>query len=281
MIPMEVSTTMNRGIGLVSALLFAAASTLVHSAEGVWEFELGAGGCTSNVYTGSAERTVSPLPYAKASYRDGGYTFQASLLDGIGASYFDPELRLLGSVNFAFGNERNEENYTILGKKVAHEDDTRNLLRGSPAASTPVYTELQLGYASPVGILGVSFEYHPTILDDRLHHGVLPGFFYLLPLPLAQRLEVIAMASLGFMDRGYAEAWYEVKAPTKSLPSYKAEAGLREMQFVVQVDYRFAENFRATVLAGTSVLLGDAADSPYTSDPYQVTVGIYTVRTFQ
>jgi len=252
----------------------------VHSAEGAWEFELGAGGCSSNAYAGSAERVVSPLPCAKASYRDGGYSFQASLLDGIGASYFDLELRLLGSVNVGFGDDRNEDGYSVLGMNMAHDEDTRKLLRGSPAASTPLFMETKLGYASPVGILGVSLAYHPTTVEGRLHHGFLPEVFYLLPLPLSERLEVAAMAALSFMDRGYAEARYDVDTPTKRLASYKAEAGLREMQFVVQVDYRFAGNFRATVLTGTSVLLGDAADSPYTSERYQFTVGIYTVRTF-
>jgi len=264
----------------MSVLLLAAAATEAHTAERAWEFELGVGGCSSNAYTGSAERVVSPLPCAKASYRDGGYSIQASLLDGIGASYFDPELRLLGSVNFSFGDDRNEDGYSVLGVTVAHDDDTRKLLRGSPTAATPVFMETKLGYASPVGILGVSLEYHPTTLEGRLYHGFLPEFFYLLSLPLSEQLEVTAMASLGFMDHGYAEAWYTVEAPTKRLSSYKAEAGLREMQFVVQLDYRFAENFRATVLAGTTVLLGAAAESPYTSEPYQVTVGISTVRTF-
>jgi outer membrane scaffolding protein for murein synthesis (MipA/OmpV family) len=141
-----------------------------------------------------------------------------------------------------------------------------------------------LGWISPVGILASALYYQPTLVSgdaDELFHAFVPSIFWLAPVPVTDRLTVTCLASLDFMDRRYAAAWFSVEEPTAELAAFRARAGLRDVQLIVRAEYRLTERLAATLLAGNLYLLADAADSPYTRTPYRLKAGGYLSYAFR
>jgi hypothetical protein len=227
---------------------------------------------------------MAPAPILKVSYGVGNLNLYASFLDGLGIQYLDMERRVLvgGAVNF--GRNRDDEGYRAVlfprdyGRRIAEH------LAGSPAASSLLRAESMLGWVSPVGILGVSLKYFPTTVEeaggDDFYHAFLPSAFLLLPLPLTEKLAVTGMATLQFMDKNFAAAWYSVKESTAGLEEFDAEAGLESVRFTVQTDYMFTERIGASIFAESAFLLNDAAESPYTRSRYQFVSGLYAFYKF-
>lgn len=271
--------------GMVAALAAMAVAPAALAEDG-WEFTLGAGSIGANVYPGADEYYMTPFPLAGVSYTRGDLTYTVSILEGISVSYFSEENGIMASMNASGGDTRDADGYEAFFVPYKHSRKTRTLLADSPRVSTPGYASASLGTLSPVGILGGSVGYHPTLVepggdsDTDLYHGILYSAQYIIGAPISERLSVMGVLSLGFMSKAYADAWYGVEEATAELSRYSADGGLRDAQLVLQVDYRFTDHFGASLLSANTLLLGDAAQSPFTTQRFQPSAVLYSYFTF-
>ncbi len=261
------------------------ALTAANAQEEGWSFVLGGGAFLSNTYVGSEAYSPAAMPVAAAEYKKGGASLSASLLDGLGLSYFSMEKRLYGSLSANFGEERNRKTYSAGFLTADHGDRIAARLEGTADVSSSFYTELQLAYLSPVGLLGASAAYHPTEISgadgkETFRHGFLYSAFLLLPVPLTDKLSLTGFLGLGIMDASYAEAWHSVPESAANIAAFDAEWGLRDIQLFLQADYMFTRRLGLTFMAANQWLLGDAKDSPLTGAAYQLSAGLYTFLKF-
>jgi outer membrane scaffolding protein for murein synthesis (MipA/OmpV family) len=277
----SIKTASHRKTFVAAALLLCVA--LSAPAEDRWSFSLGGGALASNVYLGADEFYVAPLPFFRAAYRTGKIEFFASVLDGLGLQYLDMGHHLFATAGVNLGSKRDSETYNALLIPIDHSARTKRLLAGAATAWNPAYAFCLLGWISPVGILGGALYYQPTIVSgesDQLFHAYVPSILYLAPVQLSKRLGITVLVSLDFMDQNFAEAWYSVEKATGGLEAFDAGSGLRDVQFIFQARYKLTERVGANFLAGSQYLLGDAADSPYTTSPYQLKAGLYLSYTW-
>jgi len=237
---------------------------------------------------------MSPFPSVDVSYTTGAVSISASILDGLGVSYMHEGLGILGSVSVNFGEERDSEGYSFLATQVDHDKRTQKLLEDTPTVRTVVAADATLGVLTPVGVLGTTIGYRPSVVEyngasgggggggtDATYQAVVGSLFYLIGMPVTERLSVMAVLSLELMDADYADAWFTVEEPTASLDAFEAEAGLRAAQLAMEGSYMFADHFGLSLTAGEMVMLGDAADSPYTRGQFQTVVmleAFYSLR---
>lgn len=253
------------------------------SSEDAWSFSLGAGVYAESVYFGSDETVAAPVPCAKAMYSNGNVSASLSLLEGIGIMYTDKSSHFYGAINLNNGDERDAEEYTLLGRKTDHSDRVKKLLEGSPSVKTGVCTEIMIGYLSDIGNFALSLEYHPTTVEaekEQSYNGFIASFSCFKPFHISEKLTITGMLDLNVMDKNYAEAWFSVKNPTHRLESFDAAAGLRDIQVIVQIDYMIWPNIGITFLNGNSFLLMDAGDSPYTESKHQMSSVLYGFYNF-
>jgi hypothetical protein len=235
------------------------------------------------VYLGADESYAAPLPFFRAAYRTGKIEVFASALDGLGLQYLDMDRRLFATAGVNLGSKRDSEKYNAVLIPMEHSARTKRLLAGSATAWNPAYAFCMLGWISPVGVLGGALYYQPTIVSgggDELFHAMVPSILYLASVQLTKKWGVTVFSSLDFMDRNFAEAWYSVEEATGELKPFDAGGGLRDVQFIFQARYKLTEHIGANLLAASQYLLGDAADSPYTTSPYQLKTGLYLAYTF-
>lgn len=249
-------------------ILLAVPAAPCLAAEEGWDFSLGAGLLVAPVYEGSGDTCVSPLPRLSISYSTGSLSFSASLLDGLGISYLHGGSGILASLKVAPGPGRDSEGYSTLLTKAAHSDGTQRLLEGTPAARGVVSTDLTLGALTAVGLFGVTVGYRPTQVGQT-YHAFTGAVIYMIELNLTDRLSLSALASLEAMDARYAEAWYSLAEDTPALTAFDARAGLRAAQLAVEASAMISGRIGLSLLARELVLLGDAAESPYTEKRLQ------------
>lgn len=263
-------------LALVMILPFAPSRAVGQTEH--WESCLGGGVYVSPVYPGSDTAYAVAMPYARVVYTRNRISCAASLLDGLGITYTNEDNGLITAVSMNTGDERNSRTYTVLGETRRHSEKVRRLLDGTPTVSTGLRTEIMLGLVSQFGVVGWSLDYHPTRQSGdghRLYHGFLSSFRYSIPVNLTRKLTVTGSLSLDLMDRRYAEAWYSIRVPTRSLDRFSAGEDLKDIQLVVQVDYMVTGHIGATFLAGSTRYLNDAQDSPYTTSSYTITSCLY------
>ncbi len=270
---------MKRTVMLVVSIV-ACVATEAGAAEG-WDRAVGAGVFGDNVYAGSDDRYVVPLPTFDATYTKGSFSYGISLMDGLSASYQDPENGLLASISINAGEERKRDEYSIAGFDKNHSDRTRRLLVGSPNLSAPVKANAMLGYVTPVGIVGANVGYYPTEvsyaqpgIEDDTEHGFLYSVLYMVHFPVGDRLSFAGMFSLDFMDQNYAGAWFSVERETEAVSAFAADAGLRDAQIALEVGYDVSERVGISLIGTSTVLLGDARKSPYTVEKIQRTMSL-------
>ncbi len=138
--------------------------------------------------------------------------------------------------------------------------------------------EARLQYPATFGILGASLGYHPTNIApvaagaaDETRHGFLLGLQYLKPLRVTDRLSLTGIGTLEFMDGSYADSWFAVGEGTGRLAAFEAGAGPRDVQAAVHANYVVSPRVNLSFYYGGTLLLADAAASPYTVDKYQQT----------
>lgn len=278
---------MKRILTFVSCMIIVLAAQTLHAQKPGWTFSVGAGMGGETVYMGSDDYYITPLPGLDAAYVSGNFTYSLSLLEGLGISYMKPEWGLMASVTVNAGATRDPEEYTVMGVSVKHAHKTKTLLEGSPDLNTPVTVNTTLAYATPVGLFGVSMEIHPTSvkynqtgLKDETRNGMLYSALYMIGAPVTERLSLSGIFSLEFMDQTYADTWFGVDQPTKSFGTFKANAGLRSGMIALEANYQLSKHVSLSALGGSSILMADAKDSPYTVETVQRTVMMQMLYNF-
>ncbi len=271
---------------LVAMAILFAVETIQAGQDG-WNFELGAGVCGENVYPGSDEYYVVPVPNLKVSYTRGVLDYSLSVLEGASVTYTSPGSGFLVSFNVNAGSTRNSETYSILGIDVDHSDKTRKRLEGTPNLKTSATVETMLAYPTPVGLFGLSAAYHPTSVkyknsgqSKETVHGFIYSALYTIGGPVTDHMALSGLVGFEFMDKNYADAWYGVDQPTEMLPGFKANAGWRSGMISVEVNYRLSKRIELIAVGGSTILLGDAQESPFTVEKNQHALSVQTVYRF-
>lgn len=266
-------------------MLFA--SQTLFAQETGWDFSLGGGIASENVYVGSNHIYVTPVPDFSASYTRGSFTYSLSLLEGLSVTYMSEHLGLIASVNANYGETRNPKEYRVLGVHVKHRAETRALLEGTSNLDTPTAFTATLAYPTPIGIFAATLTYHPTNVEynradlkDETRHGYVYSLQYMIGVPASQRLTLSGLVSVDFMDRNYADTWFTVDQATNTLNSYSASAGLRSTLIGAELKYQVSEHINISLLGASTVLLGDARHSPFTVEKVQRTMMLQTVYRF-
>ncbi|MEA3296239.1 MAG: MipA/OmpV family protein [candidate division Zixibacteria bacterium] len=270
---------------LISLTAFAGSAVV---ASERWDFTAGMGVYTENVYIGSDDYYVTPLPSFKANFTRGAISYSISLLEGLGVTYVNPRRGFLGSVTINAGNNsRSSDVYSIIGFDVKHSDKIRTFLKDTPDLSTPYYVSAMFAYPTSVGMFGASLGYYPTTvennqdgIEDDVRHGFLYSMLYIIQRPVTDRLSFLGMFSLEVMNEDYADAWYSVENKTEALEEFDAHAGLRDAQMVLQLSYRLSNRVSMSLDYLGTVLLRDAKRSPYTVEQLHQTVGVQTSYSF-
>ncbi|MFP4206420.1 MAG: MipA/OmpV family protein [Spirochaetaceae bacterium] len=206
---------MNRTLMLL--VLIAGCRAPFATAQDGWDLSLGAGVAQSPVYEG---------------------------LDGLGVTYIHEGRGILAGVAVSPGAERDSEGYSFVVTQVDHDKRTRELLEDTPTVRTVVAADATLGVLTPVGLLGTTVGYRPSVVEytrasggdgtDATYRAFVGSLFYMIGMPVTERLSVMAVLSLELMDDDYADAWFSVEEPTASLDTFEAEAGLRATQLALE-----------------------------------------------
>lgn len=272
---------------LIACWMILLAAQSANAQQNGWKFSVDGGVAGENVYVGSDDYYVAPLPSFKASYSHENVNYSLSLLDGLGVTYMNPAWGLMVDVNLNAGATRDPEEYTVIGVPVKHSSDTKRLLAGTPNLDTPLALTTTLATMTQIGMFGVSAAIHPTSveyqrpgLEDETRTGLMYSAFYTVNVPLSQRLSLSGLFSLDFMDNTYADTWFSVDQPTLALDKFEAEAGLHSSMMVLEINYQVSDRVSLSAVGGSTILMGDAKDSPFTVETVQHQVMLQTFYHF-
>jgi outer membrane scaffolding protein for murein synthesis (MipA/OmpV family) len=175
----------------------------------------------------------------------------------------------------------------VVGIPVDHSSDTNRLLADTPNLKTPLALTIMLATTTPIGMFGASVALHPTSveyqlagLEDETRTGFMYSAFYNVDIPISQRLSLSGLFSLDFMDDTYADTWYTVDQPTTALDMFEAEAGLHSSMIMLEINYQISDRVSLSAVGGSSILMGDAKDSPFTVETVQRQVMMQTLYHF-
>ncbi len=241
-----------------------------------WDFAMGGGVYSSNVYVGSEDYYITPFPTVEAVYGMDDVSLSLSLLNGIGVTYFNQENGLIGDITLTSGEERDSEEYSVLWIAKDHSERTKRLLADSPKVSTPIVVNGMIGYQVLNGIIGANIGYHLIDVDYTLagqkdpdYQGILFSLFYSVERSMTETLSFKAMLGVEYMNQDYADAWYSISQATAELDLFDADAGLRDAMFSIGVTRMFSAHTGVSLLGAGTLLLADAGRSPYTVERFQ------------
>jgi len=261
--------------GRTALLMLACTASAVSAQDAVpppsWTAAVGVGVASTSIYPGARERYVMPFPVFEASYTRGTLSFSASMLNGLGVSYFQPSTGLLWSLAVAPGRRRARDGYSVLGIRQEHSAQAQTFLQNSSNASTPAAAVAMLALPTRVGIVGATIGYYPTTVTPaeagspkQVHHGMQYSLVYMTGLPVTDRLSLSGKVQLAYMSGSFASAWYTVEHDTPALPAFAAGSGFHDTQVGVQLNYGLTQRMAFSFLAAETWLLGDARKSPFT-----------------
>lgn len=245
-----------------------------------WEVsaEVGAGAIYSSVYYGSDEGYLIPVPVAKISLTHESTAIQLSLLEGLGIRRIFGESGAFAELSLNIGDKRDSETYQLYGMDKSHSERTKDFLSGSPTVETTLETKATIGYFTQWGTFLGSIEYDPINVDhtdDRFDanniSGLIYGFLYCIDRKFGDSITVNGVVGLEFMNNAYADAWYSNRKATARLGRFEAVGGLRNLMGAIEASGKLSENIGIKTTLAASLLMGDAADSPYTRQKFQPT----------
>ena len=219
-----------------------------------WSLIIGAGASYDPKYEGSDEFEVSPIPFVVFTYGEwleidpggisvtvldqGGFSVSAAVGYESGRDEGDGDrLRGLGDINFA----------ATVGAKVGYD--------WGPVEIYASVDQTIGGSESLIGKLGVEYS-----------------------APVTERLILGARAEATVADGKHMQAYFGVDAAQSArsgLPEYKAEAGLKRVDFSASATYALSDHWLVRGEAGIGVLTGDAADSPIVEKKIQPSVSAF------
>jgi len=254
-----------------------------------WETsgEVGAGLLYTEVYTGSDEFYLTPLPIFKIALEGERNSIYLSIIDGVGVRHIFGTNGYFTDISLNFGSERDSQHYTVMGFERSHSDRTKSFLKNTPTVSTDVIGKMAFGYSAQWGTIICSAEYHPTKVDysDSLTEDEnLEGFLYTLAYSrgyaLTPEIMVNGVVGVEFMNGAYADAWFSNKNSTEKLKQFDAKGGLKGVLAVFDAVGQLSDDVVVKVTLVAKYLTGDAADSPYTRQKFQPTAIIGAVYNF-
>jgi outer membrane scaffolding protein for murein synthesis (MipA/OmpV family) len=254
--------------------LIMAAPSLTAQQPG-WEFTAGLAVGGQNVYPGSDDYYLTPMPSLSASYSRGSVSYSISIMEGLGVAYMIPKWGLIATANINFGARRDSAGYNVLGISVDHEASTRALLVGSTDLEAPLVLNAGLMRPTPIGLLGASVAVHRTSVSSALtgqddtRTGLIYALQYMVAGQATERLSLSGLLSLEFMDQTYADTWHSRHQATSSSAAWEAGAGLRGTMVAAEARYWISDRVSLSVLGASTVLLGDARNSPFTAESVQ------------
>jgi outer membrane scaffolding protein for murein synthesis (MipA/OmpV family) len=284
---MERKEGLNICIAILLALFISAGFPVKTRAEGSLSFMAGGGVYRDNVYTGSSDFYIAPVPIAQVSYGTENVSCYLSVPNGLGVSWSSEEKGLNASASVRYGEERDSEEYSLLGIKKDHSARTKRMLADTPTASALAIYEVNLEYKALKGMVGASIAWYPTSLDyklagqdDRDFDGFITSLSYSIENPLTEKLLLSAMVGIEYMNRGYADAWYSVRFPTAELEAFEADRGLQDAMFSLQVTRLLSEKAGISFLGEGTLLMADAGKSPYTFEKLQLSTLLFAFYNF-
>lgn len=288
--PQHLKAGSKSQLALLIILVVLAMSQLAPTAqaESNWNLSADAALLVTNTYLGSGQHYVTPVPEILATRQTGSTTWFIGLpLQGFGVTHRHEHSGLISTLQANFGSRRECLEYSVLGFSVEHDTQTLAHLKNTPDVTTPVVLEAKLQYPTRLGVLEAALGYHPISTrynqkarDDEMQHGFALRLEYLLPVRVTRALSVAGMTSLGLMDGSYADGWFTVAQETEALDRFKAHAGLRDWQAALHMNYRVSSQISMSAYYSNTLLLEDAAASPYTVDKHQQTFMFKTAYSF-
>lgn len=227
----------------------------------------GVGAGLSPSYTGSDDYRVFPLPLVVGRVAGIGIT-----PNGPGLNFdvlSDPPSQGPAETTISFG-----PTFRIRGSR---DDDAKDDV---VALAGELDTALEVGVQGGVRIPGVLHRFDAVTLGGAVrwdilgaHEGMLiePSIGYFTPLSRGSAVQLIATA--GFVDDSFADYYYDVtpaQSAASGLPVFDAEGGLHSLGINAIATFDLDGNvlnggLNIFGVAGYSRLVGDAADTPYTS----------------
>jgi outer membrane scaffolding protein for murein synthesis (MipA/OmpV family) len=260
-------------LGFCLTMLLAAQP--MHAQQPGWAFSAGLAVGGENVYPGSNDYYLTPLPSLSASYSRGNISCSLSVLEGLGVTYMIPKWGLIASANVNAGARRDPAGYSVLGVSVDHSASTRALLVGSRDLDAPLVLNTSLMRMTPIGLVGASVAVHRTSVGSSpteqqgSRTGLVYALQYMASRQATERLSFSGLLSLEFMDQTYADTWHTRHQASPSSPTYEADAGLRGSVVAAEAQYWISERVSLSVLGASTILLGDARHSPFTAESVQ------------
>ena len=256
-------------------------------AQDGWDFSVGAGVYSENVYTGSDDLYVAPGLLVQVGYSLGDFGFSLNLHEGPSMVYTNKETGIQGKLEVSFDQERDSQSYSVFGRDEDHSDTTKRLLQDTPTVATEVAPKLSAELPTSLGMWGVSVAYHSTSVDypiagqmDKDYAGWLYSLSYAKAFPVSETLSFAAQVELTYMNQAYSQAWFSVEYPTPALSTFDADAGFRDVTVGLQGTKMFTGHTGLSLLLAGSYLLEDAADSPYTVEEFQPAAMLYAFYMF-
>ncbi len=272
---------------LFTVVLVAILALPTAVADDTWSIRAGAAAAGTVIYDGSDDYVSAVLPEVEVAYSRERISLSTSVMDGIGVTFFDPGRGQLVSASVNVGSSRLREWNGVLSAPGSYSDRAKRRLSDTPNVEEFVAVDLTAGYLTPVGVVGAVVGYRPARVDppadrgrDRIEQGLLLSAMYLLPLPIGDRGAVEAIVLFDLMNESYADAWYALPYETDEHSRFDAVAGLRSVRAILGFEHIFASNLGVGAQLGGTVLLGDAADSPFTVSRVQSSLVISTFYSF-
>ena len=217
--------------------------------EKEWSVFLGAGGFYSPEYLGSKDYQLSPVLIGTIQKDHYYLKFTGTQL----------EANVLPFDSFYAG--------PVIGYGFGRKDVSDSVVKKLPE----VDEELWVGGAAGVGYnglmlqrdsIGARIEVVHDLMGDS---GTTATFSVGYEVNATQRLAFGVDVSTTYVDKGYADAYYSVTANGASasgLAQYQADAGFRDVTVDFSSRYAFTESWGVGGIAGGSLVVGEAADSP-------------------
>jgi outer membrane protein len=211
------------------------------SVESKWGLVIGAGALYAPEYEGSADFKVSPIPAVSVTYGD----WLAIDPSGLSITVFDQ-----GGLSLA----------ATVGYEVGRDQDDSDLLKGLG----------DIDFAATVGAaaaynwnaLKIYAEIDQTIEGSESLVGKFGAEY---GMQLNDKVMLSAGMSGTLANKKHMQSYFGVtgtQSASSGLQEYKAEAGLKRLDFTVSAIYVANENWFVRGEAGMGILMGDAADSP-------------------
>ncbi len=212
-----------------------------------WSVMLGGLAFISPDYEGSDDFRVMGVPFLDVTWRNRVFlNFQ----QGLGVN-------IIRNENIVFG--------TSIGYFGSREEDDNAALVGLGEVDGGVDGRLFVNI--PVGPISLTTMYRRDISGS--HDGAVFSVGALYFKPINRKLRVNLQGQLNFASENFMNTYFDIsptQASRSGLPTYDADAGLKDISLFNILIYSFTRNWSAVSFIGFSRLLGDAASSPIVDD---------------